>query len=221
MSLRAESVASVCVSIGGRLGREPQVIPERWPATPFFFSPLSRTRSQMGASDTLFRATCASLGVATLATGAWLAASMFKGYSDASEWEVRERRKSPRFFLFFFVFCFSARTTRLQPPLSHLTHTAPAACRLRRRPTQGRIDPNLSLVFVKECVCMFSHRDAPTLHQHHPPPHPFPLISCILPSKPPPPPPVRPRPRRCGRFEHLLARQADQARPIGQHRRRR
>ena len=43
----------------------------------------------MAASDTLFRLTCSALGGATLLTGGWLAASMWKGYRDASEWEVR------------------------------------------------------------------------------------------------------------------------------------
>ena len=43
----------------------------------------------MGTADTLFRLTCASLAGAAALTGAWLSASMYKGYRDASEFEVR------------------------------------------------------------------------------------------------------------------------------------
>jgi hypothetical protein len=43
----------------------------------------------MAAGDALFRATAGTLGLATLLTGGWLAASMWKGYTDVTEWEVR------------------------------------------------------------------------------------------------------------------------------------
>ena len=40
------------------------------------------------AGGTLFRATTAALFGATLLTGTWLAASLWKGYSDVKEFEV-------------------------------------------------------------------------------------------------------------------------------------
>jgi len=89
----------------------------------------------MGASDALFRATCATLGLVTLASGGWLAASMYKGYVDASEWEVRGESD----------FSSSSSFARHHPTSSPLSPvTAPAArhrrrCDGRSRSAQGRL----------------------------------------------------------------------------------
>jgi len=44
----------------------------------------------MAAVDVAFKATCATLFATALASGAWLTASMIKGYNDAQEYQVNE-----------------------------------------------------------------------------------------------------------------------------------
>ena len=44
----------------------------------------------MAAVDVAFKLTCATLFATALASGAWLTASMVKGYNDAQEYQVRE-----------------------------------------------------------------------------------------------------------------------------------
>ena len=46
----------------------------------------------MAAGDFLFKLTCSGLFVTARASGAWLTASMFKGYNDAQEYQVRRKR---------------------------------------------------------------------------------------------------------------------------------
>jgi len=52
----------------------------------------------MAAVDVAFKLTCATLFATALASGAWLTASMVKGYNDAQEYQVRreERRELER-----------------------------------------------------------------------------------------------------------------------------
>ena len=54
---------------------------------PSLFS-CSNPVSTMAAVDVAFKATCATLFAAALASGAWLTASMVKGYNDAQEYQV-------------------------------------------------------------------------------------------------------------------------------------
>jgi len=52
------------------------------------FFPVSQPK--MSAVDVAFKATCATLFATALASGAWLTASMWKGYNDATEYQVRK-----------------------------------------------------------------------------------------------------------------------------------
>ena len=50
----------------------------------------------MSAVDVAFKITCGTLFATALASGAWLTASMVKGYNDAQEYQVKkveERRR--------------------------------------------------------------------------------------------------------------------------------